>query len=211
MQLVHQNPFAALDPKYTIEQSIVEPLVSFKVGDRHTRAARAKELLDAVALPTAYLDRLPTELSGGQRQRIAIARALALKPSLLLLDEPVSALDVSVQAQVLDLLTRLQRELGLSYLFVSHDLAVVSQIAHTVSVMSKGRVVEQGPVAEVFKRPQSAYTRELIAAIPGLRSLDSSADRAVDSSVDTTIGRAIETSLDSGVDHPPAAPRNPEP
>ncbi|GAA5052126.1 ABC transporter ATP-binding protein [Nocardia callitridis] len=171
-QLVHQNPFASLDPRFTVRESVLEPLVSFRVGTRADRRARAAELLDQVALPRTFLDRLPAELSGGQRQRVAIARALVLQPEVVLLDEPVSALDAQVQEQILDLLTELQQRLGLTYLFVSHDLAVVAGIAHTVSVFDNGRVVESGATATVFREPASDYTQRLLAAIPGRRRFD---------------------------------------
>ena len=167
LQLVQQNPFAALDPRFTVFESIVEPLVSFGLLKGPALEHAARELINRVHLPVSFLDRLPRELSGGQCQRVAIARALALKPDLLLLDEPVSALDVSVQAHILDLLEELQRDMGIAYVLVSHDLSVVANFAHEVLVLRNGKVVEQGTVERIFNRPASDYTRELIAAIPG--------------------------------------------
>jgi peptide/nickel transport system ATP-binding protein len=165
MQIVFQDPFASLNPRMSVRQIIEEGLIVNQIGaNSRERVDRVRSALRDAGLPDTILNRFPHEFSGGQRQRIAIARAIALEPEFILLDEPTSALDLSVQAQIIDLLRKLQDERGLSYLFISHDLKVVKALCHRVMVMQYGKIVEQGPVSEVLERPQTEYTSRLVRA-----------------------------------------------
>jgi peptide/nickel transport system ATP-binding protein/glutathione transport system ATP-binding protein len=166
MQMVFQDPFASLNPQMRLSDQVAEPMRNYQTASKSEIEDRVGMLFDRVELPRSFLRRYPHELSGGQRQRVAIARALALNPKLIVTDEAVSALDVSVQAQVLNLMMELQADLGLSYLFISHDMAVVERVSHDVGVMYLGRIVEHGPRASVFENPQHAYTKALMKAVP---------------------------------------------
>ncbi|WP_137723080.1 ATP-binding cassette domain-containing protein [Prescottella subtropica] len=166
MQMIFQDPHSSLDPRMTVADAVIEPLIVHTDLDRSARRRRAEKLLDKVGIGSRYLGRYPAELSGGQLQRVAIARALTLEPKLIVCDEPVAALDVSVRAQVLNLLRDLQEELGLAYLFVCHDLALIEVIADRVLVMRAGAVVESGTVEQIYRTPREDYTRQLLDAVP---------------------------------------------
>ncbi len=173
-QMIFQDPVESLDPRMSVRSIIEEPLLIHKIGSRSDRVRMVNELLDRVGLPSSAAERYPFEFSGGQRQRIGIARALALKPKLIVCDEPVSALDVSIQSQILNLLVELQRELGLSYLFIAHDLSVVKHVSDRVAVMYLGKIVELAPSESIYRDPRHAYTKALLSAIP---STDPNASR----------------------------------
>ena len=166
MQIVFQDPYASLNPRMTVGDIVGEPLLVHGIGNRRGRKETVRKLLDVVGFDPGYVNRYPHEFSGGQRQRIGIARALALNPKLIVCDEPVSALDVSIQAQILNLLKDLQRDFGLTYLFIAHDLAVVRTMSDRIAVMNRGKLVEIGPAEQVYTRPENDYTKALLAAVP---------------------------------------------
>lgn len=164
--MIFQDPYASLDPRMTVGNIVQEPLDIHRVGNKAERKERLRELLEMVGLSDAYIDRYPHEFSGGQRQRIGIARAIAINPNLIICDEPVSALDVSIQVQILNLLEDLQKELNLTYLFIAHNLAVVAHISDRIGVMYLGKMIEMGTTAEVTETPQHPYTQSLLSAVP---------------------------------------------
>lgn len=166
VQIIFQDPFSSLNPRMTVEELITEPFEIHRLHSAQERRERARRLVDDVGLPSSALQRKPVEFSGGQRQRILIARAIALKPALIVADEPVSALDVLIQAQILNLLKDLQQHLQLTYLFISHDLSVVKFMSDRIGVMKDGKLVEEGSAEDVYRHPQQEYTRNLIAAVP---------------------------------------------
>ena len=166
LQIIFQDPFASLDPRVRVGASVAEPLRVHKIATKDEAADQVRDLFELVGLERSMLNNYPHQFSGGQRQRVCIARALALKPELVIADEAVSALDVSVQAQVMNLMLELQQEMGLSYLFISHDLAVVERIAHRVAVMYLGQIVELGSREQVFRNPRHSYTKRLLGAVP---------------------------------------------
>jgi oligopeptide transport system ATP-binding protein len=166
MQIVFQDPYSSLNPRMTVGDIVSEPLEVHGIGTRKSRRESVRRLLDVVGFDPTFTNRYPHEFSGGQRQRIGIARALALNPKLIVCDEPVSALDVSIQAQILNLLRDLQRDFGLTYLFIAHDLAVVRAMSDTIAVMNQGKLVEVGPAEEVYTSPKNEYTKALLTAVP---------------------------------------------
>ena len=168
ISVVFQDPATALNARMTVHDQLLDPMIGHNVGTKAEREARIKELIEMVGLPSSVLEALPGQMSGGQRQRVAIARALSLKPDAIIADEPTSALDVSVRAQILNLLTDLKKELGLSMVFISHDIQTVRYISDNIIVMNKGKAVERGTAAEVFNNPKDDYTRLLLGAAPSL-------------------------------------------
>jgi len=169
MQIIFQDPYASLNPRMTVGEILAEPLRVHEIGDDASRAARGRELLDIVGLSPEHARRYPHQFSGGQRQRVGIARALATRPEIVVCDEPVSALDVAVQAQILNLMRELKQELGLTYLFISHNLGVMQRVCDEIAVMYLGRIVEQADARTLFLRPQHPYTRALLSAVPRAR------------------------------------------
>ena len=166
MQIVFQDPYASLNPRMTVGDIVAEPLVVHQIGDRRSRRRSAERLLEVVGFNPDFINRYPHEFSGGQRQRIGVARALALNPQLIVCDEPVSALDVSIQAQILNLLKDLQNDFNLAYLFIAHDLAVVREMSDRIAVMNRGKLVEEGKAEDVYNHPKDTYTKALLAAVP---------------------------------------------